>query len=412
MKPAYRIPTMDEIRAIPHNGVNVASLFCGAGGSSTGYRMAGCRVLAAVEFVPAAQESYAANKAEYTTLLRRDVRDLTAAELLKACGLEAGELDILDGSPPCEPFSTAGRRDATWGHEREYSGQRQRTDDLFFEYARLVEGVRPRAFVAENVTGLVRGRAKGYFKRIMVALRATGYVVQARVLDASWLGVPQSRQRVIIIGVRDDLGREPRFPAPLPYQYTVRDAIGDLLDGGRARMGSFSRKHNPPDITDGPAPTVVAGDSTYWHVDEPSAGVMVQPERPGFHKGRRIDLDRNPAPTLAVGGFGGLGGERGYHVEFDQQVVGNERFEPVFGPLDRPHTTVMAGGARTSGELRSSATGRRRQFTIGELKRICGFPDDYVLTGSFSQQWERLGDCVPPPMAYAWARVLTEGPLA
>ena len=464
-RPPYHVPTLEQIRAIPWNGLTVASTFAGAGGSSTGYRMAGYRILAAVEFVPAAADSYEANKADYTTLLRRDVRGLDASELLDACGLAAGELDILDGSPPCEPFSTAGRRERTWNQVREYSGQRQRTDDLFLEYARLVDGVRPRVFVAENVVGLARGRARGYFKRILAALRASGYRVQARVLDAAWLGVPQHRERVIIIGVRSDLDADPIHPAPLPYQYTVRDAIGDLLaSGATARMGSFKAKDHPADVTDDAAPTVVAGDSAYWSVeqvytghafeetsrplDAPAATVcagasggegadlvfrrdtgtgespkgithyeveemrMIQPERPGFHKGREIDLDRNPAPTLAVGGFGGLGGERGYEVEYDQQTSGNDAFEPNFGTLDAAHPTVTAEGARTSGELRSSITRTRRRFTIPELRRICGFPDDYVLTGGFSLQWERLGDAVPPPMAAAWARALADGPLA
>lgn len=372
-KPAYRIPTLAEIREIPHNGSNVASTFAGCGGSSTGYRMAGYRVLAAIEFVPAAADSYEANMAEHTRMLRRDIRKVDASQLLKACGLGVGELDVLDGSPPCEPFSTAGRRDATWGKKNAYSGQHQRSDDLFFEYARLVRDVQPRVFVAENVTGLVRGRAKGQFKRVMVALRECGYDVSARILDASWLGVPQARQRVIIIGVRSDLGCAPVFPEPFAYQFTVRDAIGDLLvAGGEARMGSFDRKFDPPVITDQPAPTVVAGDSTYWHVDEIK---LVQPalNRGFVHPGRTVDLERNPAPTVTAGG--GFGGMSGYHLQSNKGRI-------------------------------------RRRFTIQELRRICGFPDDYVLTGSFAQQWERLGDSVPPPMAAAWARTLADGPLA
>ena len=87
---------------------------------------------------------------------------------------------------------------------------------LFFEYARILEGLQPRAFVAENVAGLVRGKAKGYFKLILKRLKDCGYNVRAAVLDASWLGVPQSRRRLIFIGFRDDLGIAPQFPKPLP----------------------------------------------------------------------------------------------------------------------------------------------------------------------------------------------------
>src|SRR5207248_5858022 len=129
-------------------------------------------------------------------------------------GLTAGEVDVMEGSPPCASFSTAGKRQAGWGQVRPYSDTRQRTDDLFFEFARLVRGVRPKVFVAENVSGLVKGTAKGYFKEILRALKGCGYRVEARLLDAQWLGVPQVRQRIIFVGVREDLGVGPAFPKP------------------------------------------------------------------------------------------------------------------------------------------------------------------------------------------------------
>lgn len=450
-KPAYRVPLLSEIREVPWNGRNVVSAFAGCGGSSTGYRMAGYRVLAAVEFVPAAQESYAANMAPYTQLVRRDVREVEAGELLELCGLERGELDVLDGSPPCEPFSSAGRRDKTWNQVVAYSGQRQRTDDLFFEYARLVDGLRPKVFVAENVSGLVKGRAKGYFLWILERLRGLGYRVQARVLDAQWLGVPQVRQRVIFVGVREDLGLDPAFPPPLPFNYSTREAIADLiLDGERVEhdtQGQFGRKG---DVSDEVAPTVVSSGSGNFKVVHDNGG-----RNQAKGAGQEDEADR-PSRTITSGGkqahhlkieedrldpaFTGEGLEvvnaRGGHkfaphpldpddphptvlgnqshpddrtsgswVEYDEQIVGNEAFEPVFGTLDRPSPTIMAGGARTSGELRAGRRVRRK-LTIPELKRICGFPDDYTLAGSFAVQWERLGDSVPPPMMEAIARTI------
>jgi site-specific DNA-cytosine methylase len=209
-KPRYLIPTMDDVRAVPWNGLRVASLFCGAGGSSTGYRMAGYRVLAACEFVPAAQASYAANKADYTVLLREDVR---ALEAQTSCSTPAASVSA-------SSTSSTGRRRASRSRRQDSAtdpgarcastaGSASAPTIFSIEYARLVDGVRPKVFVAENVTGLVKGRAKGYFKRIMAALRACGYKVEARTLDASWLGVPQARRRVIIVGVRDDLGVAP-----------------------------------------------------------------------------------------------------------------------------------------------------------------------------------------------------------
>jgi DNA (cytosine-5)-methyltransferase 1 len=441
-KPPYRIASMDEIRAVEWNGLNVASVFAGGGGSSTGYRMAGYRVLAAVEFVPGACETYEANMSDRTQLLRRDVRGVDAGELLDACGLAAGELDVLDGSPPCEPFSMAGRRDRTWNQVNEYSGQRQRSDDLFYEFARLVDGVRPKMFAAENVAGLARGRARGYFKRIMAALRDCGYRVQARTLDAAWLGVPQFRQRIIIMGVRDDLPGEPAFPAPLAYQYTVREAIGDLLAGGDVLHGDYDRYRTPRDISDRPAPAVVAGSPSHWHV---AGGPVV---RMGSFREKRCppEITDRPAPTVVAHD------SVFWHVD---QVVEGHDFREQTRSIDAPAATVRSTGARNGrvggvphGDLRvfhdtggrnqtqahrdradepSSAINNpkdathyqveegnrvRRRFKIAELRRICGFPDDYVLTGSFSAQWERLGDAVPPPMAAAWATAIAAGPLA
>jgi DNA (cytosine-5)-methyltransferase 1 len=152
-KPPYLVPSMAEVMALPPNGYRVISTFAGAGGSSTGYRMAGFKVIWANEFVTAARETYGANMDSATILDGRDIREVDPAEILEATGLEVGELDVLDGSPPCASFSTAGKGAKEWGKVRSYSDTSQRTDDLFLEYARLVAGLKPKVFVAENVSG-------------------------------------------------------------------------------------------------------------------------------------------------------------------------------------------------------------------------------------------------------------------
>lgn len=230
MKPPYHVPTMQEIRAIPWNGRVVVSTFAGGGGSSTGYRMAGFRVLYANEFIPAAQDTYRANKADYTHLDGRDIRQIKATDIEEAIGRSGRDIDIFDGSPPCAAFSTAGKREAGWGKVKAYSDTMQRVDDLFFEYARLLKDLQPRTFVAENVSGLVKGTAKGYFLEILAALKSCGYRVKAQVLDAQWLGVPQSRARLIFVGVRNDLGLEPVHPKPWGFQYTVREALAGVVN--------------------------------------------------------------------------------------------------------------------------------------------------------------------------------------
>lgn len=119
-KPPYRVPSMQEISALPWNGFNVISTFSGTGGSCLGYRMAGFRVLWANEFIPAAQESYKANHPN-SILDTRDIRLIQPGEILKTTGLKVGELDLFDGSPPCAAFSKAGKRDKGWGVVKKYS---------------------------------------------------------------------------------------------------------------------------------------------------------------------------------------------------------------------------------------------------------------------------------------------------
>ena len=194
-KPPYSIASMEEIRAIPWNGLNVVSTFSGCGGTCLGYEMAGYKILWASEFIPAAQQVYRLNHPD-TFLDTRDIRQVTGQSILIKLGLKQGEVDILEGSPPCASFSTAGVRERYWGQVVKYSDTKQRVDDLFTEYTKLVDSIQPKVFVAENVYGLVRGTAKGYFKKILAGFRSCGYQVEAKLLDAAWLGVPQHRRRL------------------------------------------------------------------------------------------------------------------------------------------------------------------------------------------------------------------------
>ena len=169
-KPPYHVPLMAELGAVPRNGFRAMSTFSGAGGSCLGYRLAGYEIVWASEFVEAAAETYRANFPE-TPLDRRDIREVDPLQVLAELGLQVGELDVLEGSPPCASFSMAGARQKHWGQEKLYSGKRQRTDDLFEHYIRFVDAIRPKVFTAENVPGLTRGTARGHFNEILRAFR-------------------------------------------------------------------------------------------------------------------------------------------------------------------------------------------------------------------------------------------------
>ncbi len=377
-KPPYRVPSMAEIAAIPPNGFTAISTFAGAGGSSLGYRMAGFKVLWASEFVEAARDVYEANKSPGTILDGRDIREVDPLDVLRQVGLKPGELDVLDGSPPCASFSTAGKREKHWGQEKRYSDKTQRTDDLFLEYIRFVAAMQPKVFVAENVSGLVKGVAKGFFIDIFERMKRAGpgYNVAARMLDAQWLGVPQARERIIFIGVRRDLDLEPQHPDPLPYRYSVRDAI-PWIAGATFSTGGQNQAQDPNLRADAPAHTITGNSKNATHH-------MVEPETSieGTAIGRAYD-SLNPGK---------------YHEKYKQLIRADAN-------LPSPTVSAQHGPKGVASNVHPT---ERRKFSIAELKRICAFPDDFVLTGTYAQQWERLGRAVPPLMMWAIALKVAE----
>lgn len=399
-KPPYRVPSMQEIAALPHNGYHVISTFSGCGGSSLGYKMAGFKVLWANEFIPAAQETYRANHPG-TILDTRDIRKVEAQDILDVIGMQPGELDVFDGSPPCASFSTAGKREAGWGKVKAYSDTKQRTDDLFFEYVRLIEGVKPKVFVAENVSGLVKGTAKGYFLEILAALKGAGYKVTAKLLDAQWLGVPQMRQRIIFIGVRNDLKAVPAHPKPLPYRYSVRDAL-PWISGITGRTGPLELRTRSE--IDEPMNTIVIQDPAQTRYEVEARAYL--DKRGAF--GNDGDITDQPAPTVlsdSVGTHWIVEPEAdmtGYAVgaEWDTLRPGEQSdryFQLVRAGMDTPSPAITQRGGDSTVASVAHPT-ERRKFSIAELRRICAFPDDFILTGTYAQQWERLGRAVPPVM--------------
>lgn len=342
-KVPYRVPLMNEIAAVPKNGFRVVSTFSGCGGSCLGFKMKGFEVLWANEFVPSAQDTYRANHPE-VKLNTNDIRTVKPEMILDEVELLPGEIDVMEGSPPCSSFSTSGKREKKWGDICKYSdGIEQRTDDLFFEFTRLLKGLQPKVFVGENVSGLVRGTAKGYFKMILRAMMECGYEVKSKLLDAQWLGVPQVRQRIIFIGVRNDLVAtkkvHPEFPKPLSYRYSVREAIP-------------------------------------W-IDHHQNGIVMEPEIEP-----ESDISR-----FAIGD------------EWDKIHVGtrSKYINMKKARIETPCATITSsGGVRSAAAVVHPM--QKRKFSMVELRRICGFPDDFILTGSYTQQWERLGRAVPPVM--------------
>lgn len=181
----------------------VFSCFAGGGGSSLGYKLAGFDVIGCNEIDPKMMECYRENlHPKYSYL--EPIQTFKSREDFPE---ELFHLDILDGSPPCSNFSIAGNREKDWGKEKKFreGQQNQVLDTLFFDFIDLTKRLQPKVVIAENVKGLCMGEAWSYVRRIYKEFEEAGYNVQDWLLDASTMGVPQRRERVFFIGLRNDL---------------------------------------------------------------------------------------------------------------------------------------------------------------------------------------------------------------
>jgi len=354
----------DVVNASNQNKFNVISTFAGGGGSSTGYRLAGGKILCINEFVEEAQNTYRENYPD-TPILPGDIKQLSGKDFLDIAKLDVGELDILDGSPPCSAFSVAGKlshsRDGKhsdgWGQTKNYSDGKmvENIEDLFFEFLRVADDIRPKVIIAENVKGLTIGEAKEYFNKIQNTFEDIGYDVVAKVLDSRYFGISQTRTRVFFIGVRNDITEKAGlnfmtignvFPQELPDVVPLKDALIDLeYDAEEVKY-----------LTDKFTKTAYWRDTgSKMEIDPPKVLTGMD----YHHKGHHFNLKRvsqyQPAPTL----------------------------------------TAMGSNDTTAGAFHWAEP---RKLTIGELKRIQSLPDDFKLTGKWNQKSERIGRMVPPLM--------------
>lgn len=246
---------MEKVDAPEPSGLAVATTFAGFGGSSLGYRMAGFRVAVAVEFDRVAADVYRANASERTIVNPDGIGDVWKLHGGRLSEVAGGELDVLDGSPPCTSWSTAGNRDLDSDDAR-----------LYGRFVELVGEVAPRAFVAENVTGIVKGRAKAKFVGLLDGFRSHGYRVGCRKLDASVLGVAQKRERIIVIGFRNDQGIDPdavfgsirRAEEPLAFRHVLPGVARFVRAAPAGKVGSYKYREERTFPRVLPVPTVCA----------------------------------------------------------------------------------------------------------------------------------------------------------
>ena len=354
----------DVVNASNQNKFNVISTFAGGGGSSTGYRLAGGKILCINEFVEEAQNTYRENYPD-TPILPGDIKELSGKDFMDIANIGIGELDILDGSPPCSAFSVAGKlshsRDGKhsdgWGQTKNYSDGKmvENIEDLFFEFLRVADDIRPKVIIAENVKGLTIGEAKEYFNKIQNTFEDIGYDVVAKVLDSRYFGISQTRTRVFFIGVRNDITEKAGlnfmtignvFPQELPDVVPLKDALIGL-EYDEEEVKYLTEKFSK---------------TAYWR----DTGSKMEIDPPKVLTG----MDYHP---------------KGHH--FNLKRV--SQYQPA------PTLTAMGSNDTTAGAFHWAEP---RKLTLGELKRIQSLPDDFKLTGKWNQKSERIGRMVPPLM--------------
>ena len=169
------------------------------GGSSLGYKQAGCNVIGMVEWDKHACHIYRLNHPS-TMIFQGDIEKISGYQMMEKLGIEPGELDILDGSPPCQGFSTNGKCNL-------YDPR----NSLFKAFLRLIDEIQPKNIVIENVKGLISGKMKHIAAEIILSLKDRGYFVAAGLIKSSAFGVPQNRPRVFFLASKI---KKPKFPRP------------------------------------------------------------------------------------------------------------------------------------------------------------------------------------------------------
>jgi len=385
----YQKYTVEDVKNESNKKLfSVVSCFAGGGGSSTGYRLAGGNILLINEFVEEAIASYKENYPD-TPVLVDDIKKYSGEDFLKMANLKVGELDILDGSPPCSAFSVAGKREKGWagyaedtrktyfdedgnivqegelkikeGIKKYSDGKTQEgIEDLFLEFIRVAKDIKPKVIVAENVKGITFGEAQKKLFEFIKSFEAIGYQVTYQVLNAADYGTPQARERTIFICVRED----------------VCDAIGlNVLN----LNGIF------------PAKTVaqpVSLESAIEDIENDPEEVQMLRD---FYENSFQKKFLDPLP------FRPLKHTKPSDPEFRSWNPKGSCFNMIRPAPHLPSPTLTQQGQKRglSGVFHYA---ENRKLTIQELKVIMSLPDDYKLTGTFDQQAERIGRMVAPKM--------------
>lgn len=324
--------------ATRHTKPTVIELFAGAGGLALGTELAGFEHSLLVEYNHDACETLRMNRPHWH-VVEADIHSVSFEEYRDS-------VDLVTGGAPCQPFSYAGKR----------LGLGDTRGTLFAEYARCLEETHPKAFIFENVRGMLRHDSDRTFKTILAAFKTCGYRTAYQVLNANDYNVPQHRERLIVVGLRDDL---PDIPFEFPTTIDPKPVLADALRGVPASIGAV--------------------------YPEKKAKLFEMIPPGGYWK--------NLPPQLAEEYMGA----RQYHAHDRGGSTGMLRRLS----FDEPSLAILTSPSQKRTE-RCHPT-ETRPLTVRESARIQTFPDDWVFYGSMSSQYKQIGNAVPVNLAKAVA---------
>ena len=348
---------------MPRNA-HFLDLFCGIGGLSLGLRQAGWCPAGGVDSWAEALATFARNHPG-TPSLEADITRLDAGRLHSAFGIAPGEVALVAGGPPCQGFSTVGKRDAADPRNR-----------LWQAFHRLVGDLRPSYVVLENVEGLNVMEGGGVRDRIVDQFGAIGYRMKADLLRAADYGVPQLRKRMVFLGWRDGVV-EPNFPRPSGRDFvTVADAIFDLPP-----LGAGERKT-----------AYDAGPSTLYQTARRGGCTILHNHEAANHPLELVEVlkhipdggNRKSIPAS-------LQPRSGFHNSYARLASG------------KPAIAVTSNMRKPS-SARATHPFQHRGLTVREGLRLQSFDDEFVVLGSRTSQYLQVGNAVPPLLALAIGR--------
>lgn len=347
----------EKEKGLPEHMYESVSLFSGAMGLDLGLEKAGINIKLCQDFDKNCYETMLAN---HRNAMTGDIRDIEAETVLKASGLHKGEPFLICGGPPCQPFSTAGKR----------LGINDPRGSLFMDYIRMVDYIRPRFFVFENVKGLVSiavdegGEPGSVLQIILSEFEKLGYKVVYRILDAVHYGVPQFRERLIILGSRDN--EDIFLPVPSHFQ-----------------------KHQNPEMR-----WNVLGNVIKDLEDNPGECMSFSEDRLKYLRmvpegGNWKDIPEEYVRDAMGGAYLSGGGKVGFYRRLS---------------YSQPSPTVVTSPVQKATMMCHPT--KDRPLSVREYARIQQFPDDWKLTGAIGSKYKQIGNAVPVGLAEAIGKSL------